>query len=94
MSEGGFKSKLETPYANQWITAFNGSCSIWNWVEVYGDLGILKNKFQKEKFVYDSGIRLNLVSDYFELFFPMIVNLLPFIKDKVAFLNNGLPITY
>ena len=74
MSEGGFKSKLETPYANQWITAFNGSCSIWNWVEVYGDLGILKNKFQKEKFVYDSGIRLNLVSDYFELFFPIYSN--------------------
>ena len=74
LSEGGFKSKLETPYANQWITAFNGSCSIWNWVEVYGDLGILKNKFQKEKFVYDSGIRLNLVSDYFELFFPIYSN--------------------
>ena len=74
MSEGVFNSKLETPYANQWITAFNGSCSIWNWVEVYGDLGILKNKFQKEKFVYDSGIRLNLVSDYFELFFPIYSN--------------------
>ncbi len=74
MSEGGFKSKLENPYANQWITAFNGSCSIWNWVEVYGDLGLLKNKFQKEKFVYDSGIRLNLVSNYFELFFPFYSN--------------------
>jgi hypothetical protein len=74
MSEGGFKSKLDNPYANQWITAFNASCSIWNWVEVYGDLGLIKNNSQKEKFVYDSGIRLNLATNYFELFFPFYSN--------------------
>src|SRR3970282_2927422 len=36
LSEGGFKSKLATPYANQWITTVNGSFNIWNWVEIYG----------------------------------------------------------
>lgn len=73
-AEGGFKSKLNTPYANQWITTLNGSFNIWNWIEVYGDLGLLKNKYQNEKFVYDSGIRLNLVTDYFEMYLPVYSN--------------------
>ena len=74
VSEGGFKSKLATPYANQWITTINGSFNVWNWIEVYGDMGLVKNKFQSPKFVYDSGIRLNLVTDYFELYFPVYSN--------------------
>jgi hypothetical protein len=74
LSEGGFKSKLTTPYANQWITTVNGSFNIWNWIEIYGDMGLVKNKYQNPKFVYDSGIRLNLVTDYFELYFPVYSN--------------------
>lgn len=71
MGEGGFKSKFETRYANQWISTINGSFNIWNWIEIYGDVGLFKNKFVKPQFIYDSGIRLNLVPDYFELYFPI-----------------------
>lgn len=74
MAEGGFKSKLNTPYANQWITTLNASYSIWNWIEAYGDIGVLKKKSQNAAFVYDSGIKLNLVPDYFELYFPVYSN--------------------
>ena len=74
LAEGGFKSKIATPFANKWITSLNASYSIWNWIEVYGDLGFIKNNSQNEKFVYDSGIRLNLVTDYFELYFPIYSN--------------------
>lgn len=74
IAEGGFKSKLNTPFANQWIATVNGSFNVWNWLEIYGDLGFLKNTFQKEKFVYDSGVRFNLVTDYFELYFPVYSN--------------------
>jgi hypothetical protein len=73
-AEGGFKSKLGTTYANQWMTTLNGSFNIWNWIELYGDLGMLKNKYQSPQFVYDSGVRLNLVTDYFELYFPVYSN--------------------
>lgn len=73
-AEGGFKSKLVNPNANQWITTANGSFNIWNWIEVYSDLGFIKNKQQDARFVYDSGIRLNLVTDYFELYFPVYSN--------------------
>lgn len=74
MAEGGFKSKLNPQYANQWITALNASYSLWNWIEVYGDMGFIKNKGISEKFIYDSGIRLNFVPDYFELYFPVYSN--------------------
>jgi len=71
MAEGGFKSKLDTRYANQWMTTINSSFNIWNWIEVYGDAGLFKNHYTEPKFVYDSGIRLNLLPDYFELYFPV-----------------------
>jgi hypothetical protein len=71
LAEGGFKSKLTPSYANRWITTINGSYSIWNWIEAYGDIGLVKNMNQKEQLLFDSGIRLNLLTDYFELFFPI-----------------------
>ena len=70
-AEGGFKSKLNTRYANNWMSTINGSLNIWNWVQVYGDIGLIKNNFEPTKFLYDSGIHLNLVPDYFELFLPV-----------------------
>nr|WP_281337472.1 aminopeptidase [Flavobacterium eburneipallidum] len=74
LAEGGFKSKLNTPFANQWISTLNASYSIWNWIEAYGDVGLVKNSHQKANFVYDSGIRFNLLPDYFELYFPLYSN--------------------
>jgi len=74
IAEGGFKSKLENPFANDWIATTNASTNIWRWVEAYGDLGFIKNKGESARFVYDSGIRLNLVTDYFELYFPVYSN--------------------
>ena len=71
IAEGGFKSKFANPYANQWMTTFNATSSIWKWIHLYGDVGLYKNKGLNPKFVYDSGIHLNLVPDYFELFLPM-----------------------
>jgi hypothetical protein len=53
------------------MTTLNGGYTIWNWIELYGDAGLLKNKNQSRKFVYDSGIRLNLVPDYFEMYLPV-----------------------
>ena len=74
MADGGFKSKLDTPFANQWMTTVNAGYTIWNFVEVYGDFGLLKNKFSNPELFYDSGLRLNLVTNYFELYFPVYSN--------------------
>ena len=74
IAEGGFKSVLENPFANDWIATTNASMSIWRWIEAYGDLGFIKNRGENTRFVYDSGIRLNLVTDYFELYLPVYSN--------------------
>lgn len=72
VAEGGFKSILtDNRYSNQYITTLNAGVNIWNWIEAYGDAGFVKNKNTNAQFVYDSGIRLNLVTDYFELYFPI-----------------------
>ncbi|WP_242015686.1 gluzincin family metallopeptidase [Robertkochia marina] len=74
IAEGGFKSKLPDPFADDWITTFNASMNIWRYVEAYGDIGFIHNKDEETRFVYDSGIRLNLVTDFFELYFPVYSN--------------------
>ncbi len=76
IAEGGFKSFLDERYrfANDWIVTANASVNLWRWIELYGDIGMVKNKGVKEKFVYDSGVRLNLVTDYFELYLPIYSN--------------------
>lgn len=75
IAEGGFKSMLETPFANRWMTTVNTSTTIWRYIEAYGDVGIIKNIGENPNFVYDSGIRLNLITDYFEVYFPIYSNL-------------------
>ncbi|MGB5981114.1 MAG: aminopeptidase [Nonlabens sp.] len=74
IAEGGFKSQLDTAFANQWLTTANTSYSIWQWIFAYGDVGLVKNRNVAPKFVYDSGVRLNLLQDYFELYFPVYSN--------------------
>jgi hypothetical protein len=72
MAQGGLKSFVSPSDSNQWLASTNLSYSLlWNWVDAYADFGLVKNKGTQSDFVYDSGIRLNLVQDYFELFFPV-----------------------
>jgi hypothetical protein len=75
IAEGGFKSMLETPFANRWMTTVNTSTTIWRYIEAYADVGVIKNTGENPNFVYDSGIRLNLITDYFEVYFPIYSNL-------------------
>ncbi|CAM4113093.1 M1 family metallopeptidase [Gillisia hiemivivida] len=75
VAEGGFKSQLEPEFANQWITTANASTNLWKWIYAYGDVGLVKNEGFKPKFVYDSGIRMSFVADYFEVFLPVYSNL-------------------
>jgi hypothetical protein len=74
-AEGGFKSKLETPFANQWMSTVNVSTTLWKYVLLYGDIGLLKSKYDNPHLVYDSGFRINLVTDYFEIYLPLYSNL-------------------
>lgn len=91
IAEGGFKSKLNTPYANNWMSTVNFSTTLWKYIQAYTDFGVVKNKYKKLKFQYDSGIRVNLVTDYFEVYFPIFSNLgwevgQPHYDQKIRFL--------
>ncbi len=87
MSEGGFKSKFLNPNANDFIMATNLGFSLWKWVEAYTDIGIAKNKNTEAKYYYDTGLRLNLVPDYLEFYFP-IQNSENFVLNDEDYLSN------
>ena len=71
MAGGGFKSIFENPKSNDLMIATNINIGLWKWFEGYLDLGILKDKDQKTRDFYGTGIKLNLLPDFFELYFPI-----------------------
>lgn len=70
-AEGGFKSFFEESSANNYMISLNTSIGLWKWIEFYADLGALKNQSRNSVGYFDTGIKFNLVQDYFELFFPL-----------------------
>jgi hypothetical protein len=74
-SEGGFKSRINTDYANDYIFSINSGITIWQWIEAYGGSALIKNINKKLVFDYESGIRLNILTDYFELYLPVYSSL-------------------
>ena len=75
INEGGFKSRLEVPFGNQWLSTFNTSIGVWRWFEIYNDVGFVKNKGQKVYFAHENGVRLNFIQDILEVYFPFHSNL-------------------
>ena len=71
MAGGGFKSIFENQKSDDLMIATNINIGIWKWFEGYLDLGILKDKNQKKREFYGTGIKLNLLPDFFELYFPI-----------------------
>ncbi|MBT8261278.1 MAG: metalloprotease [Bacteroidia bacterium] len=73
IAEGGFKSKLQPAFANSWITTVNASTNIWKWIYAYGDAGLVHNRGigGGTEAVFDTGVRLSLVADYFEVYLPL-----------------------
>lgn len=70
IADGGFKSFV-APSVNQWIGAVNVDSKIWKWFNIYADAGIYKNKYRDPEFIWDSGIKLAVIPDFLELYFPM-----------------------
>ncbi len=71
IAEGGFKSIFENQYSNQWILTTNASIGLWRWLELYADVGLVKNNNESTLFRYDSGIRLNFIHNFLEFYFPI-----------------------
>ncbi|RNC90337.1 MAG: metalloprotease [Allomuricauda sp.] len=74
LAEGGFKSIFDDRFGNDWIATGNLSFNVWQWIELYGDIGAIRNRGEDARFLYGYGVRLNLVTDFFELYFPIYSN--------------------
>ncbi|QOW08960.1 aminopeptidase [Kaistella flava (ex Peng et al. 2021)] len=70
VAEGGFKSYLGTT-ANQWITSANVDSHVWRWFNVYADAGVYKNKNLGVQFIWDSGVKVKVIPDFLEVYFPI-----------------------
>ena len=71
MAGGGFKSFFEDPTTNNFMLSTNLNIGIWKWVEGYLDLGMLKDSKEDSRYFYGTGLRLNLLPDFFELYLPI-----------------------
>ena len=71
MAGGGFKSFFNDPTTNNFILTSNLNVGIWKWIEGYLDIGILKDSGEDSRYYYGTGLRLNLLPDFFELYFPI-----------------------
>jgi hypothetical protein len=70
ITDGGFKSFIGTT-ANRWITAFNVDSHVWKWFNIYADAGIYKNAGRDSQFIWDSGVKVKVIPDFLEVYFPI-----------------------
>ncbi|SEF44467.1 hypothetical protein SAMN05421847_0019 [Halpernia humi] len=70
LADGGFKSYVGRS-VNQWITSANIDAHVWKLFNVYADAGVYKNKFQNPDFIWDSGVKVKIIPDFLEVYFPI-----------------------
>lgn len=70
LAEGGFKSDFKN-FVNSWVVSTNVDAHLWKMFNVYADAGLYKNKGQNIKFIWDSGIKLKVIPDFLEIYFPV-----------------------
>lgn len=70
LADGGFKSYVGGS-ANQWIGALNIDSNVWKWFNIYADAGMYKSKLQNAEFIWDSGVKLAVIPDFLEVYFPI-----------------------
>ncbi len=74
LAEGGFKSFFNTS-VNQFITSVNVDSHLWKWFNLYADAGIYKNRTRQAEFIWDSGVKVKVVPDFLEIYFPVASSL-------------------
>lgn len=71
LAEGGLKSAIDHPFVSDYLISTNLMASVWKWIELYGDVALSKNFNQSINYYWGAGVRVNLVPDYLELYFPV-----------------------
>lgn len=89
LAEGGFKSFFNTS-VNQFITSVNIDSHVWKWFNLYADAGFYKNKNRSAEFIWDSGVKVKVIPDFLEIYFPIASSL----GFEPSFKNYGYRIRY
>lgn len=71
-AEGAFKVFYPDQYANLWMWTHNLNVGLYKRLNLFADIGWAANRGQVSVFHYDAGLRLYLVPDYFEFYFPVV----------------------
>lgn len=69
-AEGGFKSHV-APSVNQWLTSASIDGHLWKPFNLYVDAGVYKNKGNPAQFIWDSGVKVKVIPDFLEIYFPV-----------------------
>ncbi len=69
-AEGGFKSG-NFVFANEYMATTNFEFPLWRFIDLYADVGVYKQRQNSAEFVYDTGFRLRVIPDFFEVYLPM-----------------------
>ncbi|QIY83441.1 M1 family metallopeptidase [Chryseobacterium sp. NEB161] len=89
LAEGGFKSFFNTS-VNQFITSVNIDSHVWKWFNLYADAGVYKNKNRSAEFIWDSGVKVKVIPDFLEIYFPVASSL----GFEPSFKNYGYRVRY
>lgn len=81
VTEGGFKTFTGT-FADEVMFTTNLSVPIWKFFGVFADAGIVDSN---KKFYYDFGIRLSFITDFLEVYFPLINQDVNFLEQPAYF---------
>ena len=78
--------------AGQWIITLNTDAHIWKMFNLYFDIGAYKNKNLPAHFIWGSGVKIKLIPDFIEFFFPVYSTLgfEPGFKDYSKRIRFGL----
>ncbi len=72
LAEGGFKSFAgNSDKVNQWMISQNIDAHIWKCFNIYADAAIYRNRYQNTQWIWDSGIKLKVIPDFLEIYFPV-----------------------
>lgn len=67
VTDGGFKSATNV-YSSTWMTSLSLNVPIWKGIGIFGDVGY--SGYQNQVY-WDYGIRLAIVPDFLEIYFPL-----------------------
>ncbi len=70
LADGGFKSLIPGT-VNKWITSVNLDTSVWKIFHIYADAGVYQNSNRPTKFIWDSGVKVRVIPDFLEIYFPV-----------------------